>query len=74
MPNLKMSNCPVPVFSEDLVGVIGIEENVIVSAAVSHVTIDQLSMELETVCFEIPCFVASVDLSSSYCSNVNHHA
>ena len=72
--NLNMSTCNILMFLQNLVGVIGIEGNAIVGAAISHVTIGQLSMELVAGPLEIPRLVASVDLPSSYCCNTYDHA
>ena len=68
--NLNMSNYPASIFSEDLVGVIGIERTFParskMNSAINHVTIHQFGMEFGMSSFEFPGFINSVYLSSSY--------
>ena len=67
--NLDVSNCAVPIFTEDLVSVIRIESTFHtrskMNSAINHVAIDQFSLEFGSrSSSEFPCHVASVDLSS----------
>ena len=65
--NLNMNHCTFPTYSEDLVGVIGIETGAreIFRSAFSHVTTDQLSMELYNSLFHMHGLLCPVYVSSS---------